>query len=99
MTTQRDYNQIYTLGRFILQIMQDSQADGIVVDLLPCVTLVINGPRLIVGLGMQWICGTVNIGIMTKDFTVGEKKRREKIKELAAKMGVTPRQYALRWGW
>lgn len=97
--SQRDYNKVYTAGPFILQVMQDGQHDGIVIDLPPAMTLAANNGRSVVALGFNWICGTVNIGIMTNEFREGERKRLECVKEQAAKMGLTPRQYALRWGW
>lgn len=97
--SQRDYNHVYTAGPFILQVLQDGQHDGIAIGLLPQITLAGNNGRCIVALGFDWICGTVNIGIMTTEFREGERKRRERVKELAAKAGLTPRQYELRWGW
>ena len=97
--SQRDYNKVYTCGPVILQIMQDGQHDGIIVDLLPQITLAINNGRCHIAVALNWICGTVNVGIMTPEFREGERKRRELVKAAAAKMGITPRQYALRWGW
>jgi hypothetical protein len=95
--SQRDYNHIYHLGPLCLQIMQDGQHDGIIIDLLPQVTLAINNGRCHVAVAFNWICGTVNIGVMTKEFREGERKRLERVRELADKMGITPRQYELRW--
>jgi hypothetical protein len=97
--SQRDYNQVYLLGPFILQIMQDGQHDGIAIDLLPTITLGMNNGKLIVGFALRWLCGDVNFGIMTKAFRESEWHRREIVAERADKMGVSPRQYALRWGW
>ena len=96
--SQRNYNHIYTAGRFILQILQQSQHDRIEIDLLPQITVASNH-QLAFGFGLSWIAGTVNFGIMTQEFTEGERKRRQQVIELAAKQGLTPRQYALRWGW
>ena len=97
--SQRDYNHVYTCGRVILQVMQDGQHDGITVDLLPQVTVSVNNNCCTFAIGLNWIVGTVNLGIMTKTYTLLEKQRREHVVKLAAKMGITARQYALRWGW
>ena len=97
--SQRDYNHVYTYGRAILQIMQDSQHDGITVDLIPQVTVSVNNNRCTLAIGLNWIVGTVNFGIMTKQYMVMEKQRNEKVIEAATKMGVSVRQYELRWGW
>jgi hypothetical protein len=97
--SQRDYNHIYHLGPLCLQVLQDGQHDSIVIDLLPQVTFTANNSRLVAGFGLSWIVGTVNFGWMTAEFRKGEQKRLELVKELAAKAGLTPQQYALRWGW
>jgi hypothetical protein len=97
--SQRDYNHVYTLGRFILQIMQDGQHDGIAIDLVPQVTLAMANNRCSLALGFNWLMGTVNLGIMTAQYRKLEEQRQEKVKEQAKKMNITPRQYALRWGW
>jgi hypothetical protein len=97
--SQRDYNHVYTFGRLVLQIMQDSQHDGIAIDLIPEVTVAIKNNRCIFALGFNWLVGTINIGIMTAQYQQMEKQRQEKVKEQADKMNITPRQYALRWGW
>jgi hypothetical protein len=97
--SQRDYNNVYTAGRFILQVMQDSQHDGIAIDLIPGITLGVNNGRLIVGFALRWLTGDVCFGIMTKGFTEAERKRRQQVLELADKAGLTLRQQELRWGW
>lgn len=96
--SQRHYNKIYTCGRLILQILQDSQANGIAIDVLPRICVAHND-KLIVGPGFDWICGGFNIGVMTKAFTDSERKRRAKVRQLAHERGLTPKQYRLRWGW
>ena len=53
--SQRDYNHVYYLGRFILQIGQDSQHDGICIQLLPQLTLAIANRCLLVGIGAEWM--------------------------------------------
>jgi hypothetical protein len=97
--SQRDYNHVYIAGPFILQIMQDSQHDGIVIGLTPAITLAINNGRSIVALGFAWIVGTVNVAIMTKQFREAEKNRIQQVKEHAEKAGITFKQQELRWGW
>lgn len=97
--SQRDYNKVYTCGPFILQVMQDSQHDGLVVGVTPEITLAINNGKSLVALGLDWICGTINLGIMTKQFRDAERARRQRVKEMADKLGITVRQYELRWGW
>ena len=97
--SQRDYNRVYTVGRFILQIMQDGQHGGLVVGLTPSVTLAINGSKCVFALGFYWIMGTVNFGFMSRAFATAEKERRQRVVREAARAGLTPEQYALRWGW
>lgn len=97
--SQRDYNHVYIWGRLCVQVMQDSQHDGIVIGLTPEITLAINNGRSIVALGLDWLFGTINIAIMSKSFQRGEKQRRESIRAQAQKLGISERQYELRWGW
>ena len=97
--SQRDYNRVYTCGRFIAQVMQDGQHDGIIVDLIPGVTVSINNGRLLCGFALRWITGDLCFGIMTKTFSEVEKKRTRQVKEIADKAGLTVRQQELRWGW
>lgn len=97
--SQRDYNHVYSWGRFILQIMQKGQHDGIVIHFLPQITLAVNNSHCSVAVGLEWITGTLNFGIMTKQYAKVERERTERVREVATKAGLTERQQELRWGW
>jgi hypothetical protein len=94
-----DMNRIHRVSDRLGERWLHYHQPAVIVDLTPCITLAINNGRSRVALGFQWICGTVNFGIMTRDYQKAEKERRERIRTEAAKIGITPRQAALRWGW
>ncbi len=88
------YNRVYHFGRGIAQVMLDGNP-GLTFWLLPTVTITFNNRNLIVGLGFEWLFGVVNIGLMSEVFALRERNRLQSIEKLAAKLGVTPKQYAL----
>lgn len=97
--SQRDYNQVYMLGRLTLQVMQKGQNEGLVVHMTPGLTLAINNRDMVVALGLEWLVGTVNIGWAKAQFVKNEWSRREQVADLADKAGLTVKQQKLRWGW
>ena len=92
-----NYNRVYTWGRMILQVQQKRQNKGIAVDLLPGIVVGIANNRILVGLGFEWLTGTVNIGVMTAAFVKSEKDRLEHVYREASKAGLTVFQYQNRW--
>lgn len=100
MTRQeRSYNHIYWLGRVCVQILQQSQREGLLVRLFPSVTLTVRRQYCVVGVSLEWLAGDINIVWATKSFQESDRVRRAKVEELARKAGITRRQEELRWGW
>jgi hypothetical protein len=95
---RRSYNHLYQIGRFCVQVLLTHQK-GLVVALVPAVDLVINGDKLLVGFGLQWMFGQVNFGIMRKSFVESENHRLGVVHKEAERVGISDRQQALRWGW
>jgi hypothetical protein len=95
----RNYNHIHRAGRFIAQIMLEHQrSDKWILMVLPQICIAHND-QMVIAVGFDWIFGTVNIGFCRREFVESEKKRVAIVAEQAAKMNVTPRQFALRWGY
>ena len=99
MSVQSDYNRVYSWHRLTLQILLKSQRNGIVIDLLPQIALSIKNRLCVVAVGVEWICGSINLGVMNESFQKSEAERRRRVRELAKKSGITARQQELRWGW
>ena len=97
--SNRSYNHVYYLGSFTLQIMLNGAEDGLCVHLLPQLSIGINNRLCRFAMGLEWICGCVNIGWMQPAFKESQKKRIKEVQDLADKAGLTYRQQELRWGW
>lgn len=70
----REYNAVHHVGRLVVQVLLSGQK-GLVIWLVPSVTLTIGGQYLLFGLGFDWLWGTFNIGIMNAKFAASERKR------------------------
>lgn len=91
------YNRLYVFKRIALQILLSTERRGIVIALIPAIDLVINGENLVLGIGLQWIFGHVNFGLMQREFVTSEQQRRKTVASNAAQRGLTIKQYTLRW--
>lgn len=96
---QRGYNVIHVWKRFVCQIMLQKQCDGVIIDLLPCITVAFGNSDSYLAVGFSWIAGRVNLAIARQHYLNRERNRRAIIATNAAERGLTPRQMALRWGW
>jgi hypothetical protein len=95
----RNYNHMYMIGRFVVQVQQGGFEDGLKVELFPQVVLAVNNHLIHFGLGFDWLFGTVSIGWARKSFIEVEKQRHARMLADAEKLGITKRQQELRWGW
>lgn len=96
---ERSYNHIYWLGRICVQILMVSQHRGLLVHLIPSVTLTACRDNSIIGFSFEWIAGSINIIWARKEFQDRERARRAHVRDLADRAGLTERQQELRWGW
>lgn len=96
---EHTYNRIYWLGRICVQILLVSQHRGLLVRLIPSVTLTACRDHSVIGFSFEWIAGDINIIWARREFQEFERTRRAQVKEWADKAGLTVRQQELRWGW
>lgn len=99
MRQERDYNHIYWIGRLCFQVLQLSQREGLLIRLLPSITLTVLRQHCVVGVSLEWLAGDINIAWAAKSFQERERARRAQVEESANKAGLTVRQQELRWGW
>jgi hypothetical protein len=92
---QRRHNGFYKFRRLVIQILL-KDSDGFLLHLLPQISIGINS-MCSFAVAFEWLFGTVNFGIMTKDFQQREIEREKRLAELAAKSGLTKKQYQLNW--
>lgn len=95
----KDYNKLRIVGRIAFQITQQSQRNGIVVDLFPQIIIGAGGQFLHFGVSLEWIAGSISVGYARQSFIASETARQRQIEEFAEKLGITKRQQELRWGW
>ena len=95
----RDYSKIYRWRRFVLQIIQDGQYDGITVRVFPTVSVSFNNPQMHFALGLEWLTGDVCFGFARKIFVEGEETRREWDTKHAATRGMTLKEWRGRHRW
>jgi len=94
----RKYNRVYLLRRLTIQIIQYRWSDGVCIHLLPQISIGINN-RMLLSVGLEWVCGCVNFGIATRSFVESEKNRHASLERESKKWGITKRQQELRYGW
>lgn len=92
------YNNFYRIGRLCMQITLDEQpTHGFYIHITPAIGFTIKNLYLLAGVSLEWIFGTINIGIMNKGFVESEITRIERLKEYADKSGITLKQQRLRY--
>lgn len=99
MRSERSYNRIYWFGPLCLQVLQNSQLDGLLIQVFPSVTLTVCRQHCVVGLSFEWLAGDINIAWARRTFRDREDARRLQVADAAKKAGLTVRQQELRWGW
>lgn len=97
--SRRDYNKLYLFGRLALQVIQFGQNSGLLIRLIPSITFASNNRDLLVGFSFEWLAGDINIGIANKSLIASERERKNAVDIAASKVGITPKQQRLRWGW
>lgn len=63
----RNYNRLYRIGPIAVQVLLLGGV-GLIVTLLPSVEFTVCGQYLIVGFGINWLFGSINVGWMNKGF-------------------------------
>lgn len=71
---KHNYNRVYHAGRLVLQVLLEMH-QGLVIRLLPSVTLAVAGEYLYFGLSFEWLWGTINVGVMNPGFARQERDR------------------------
>ena len=97
--SNRQYNVVHRLGRFVCQVMLAPSKHGVTVDLLPQITVAVKNRDAVIAVGLSWIVGTVNFAYAEQRYINAQIQGQEYIDKEAARRGLTPRQMRLRWGW
>ena len=96
MLKTRPYNNAYTIGPVIFQVMLKGQSAGIAVDLLPQITLGTNHLCRF-AIGTEFFMGVFNVGLMQRSYIKERKQNAETVKKQADKLGWTVKEYIGRW--
>jgi hypothetical protein len=93
----RNFNLFRFAGRLCFQVMLSNfERRSFAIEVLPRIAIGHNS-RMIFAIGISWLWGDVNFGLMQSGFRKSEMERMARMRRDADKLGISWKQQCLRW--